>query len=375
MSGVTSEQLAYHNLKMHSLLDRVSAGDEIRVIEDVCGLNAQGALNYNLSLWARVEGLSNQFIRDALRDKTLLRSWFMRNTVHIMTTRQAFVARPALRESLVEEWNRWTVKTGSKESPDAWMIHYDEVLAALAESPLSMSVLLDRYSPVSDNPRRILSRTVRDMSLKGLICNAESKGPWYHDTEQTYADLKRWVPSMTETEKSQAQKILMTGYLLVYGPATVQDYAYWTGMKISAAREVLKGMEPGLTVVEASGQKGKLYVLRDTLPDLDNIEAIPLVRLLPKFDALIMGHKDKTRFMDEAARKRVFLPAAEVAATVLVDGRVEGVWVMKKDEDVWSLTVELFKELDEEHIDMLDNEIKRMKEFTGFEIREKVSTV
>jgi hypothetical protein len=375
MSGVTSEQLAYHNLKMHSLLDRVSAGDEIRVIEDVCGLNAQGALNYNLSLWARVEGLSNQFIRDALRDKTLLRSWFMRNTVHIMTTRQAFVARPALRESLVEEWNRWTVKTGSKESPDAWMIHYDEVLAALAESPLSMSVLLDRYSPVSDNPRRILSRTVREMSLKGLICNAESKGPWYHDTEQTYADLKRWVPSMTETEKSQAQKILMTGYLLVYGPATVQDYAYWTGMKISAAREVLKGMEPGLTVVEASGQKGKLYVLRDALPDLDKIEAIPLVRLLPKFDALIMGHKDKTRFMDEAARKRVFLPAAEVAATVLVDGRVEGVWVMKKDGDAWSLAVELFKELDEEHIDMLDNEIKRMKEFTGFEIREKVSTV
>jgi hypothetical protein len=48
---------------------------------------------------------------------------------------------------------------------------------------------------------------------------------------------------------------------------------------------------------------------------------------------------------------------------------------MKKDGDAWSLAVELFKELDEEHIDMLDNEIKRMKEFTGFEIREKVSTV
>ncbi|TSA50671.1 hypothetical protein D4R47_01900, partial [archaeon] len=70
MYKVTLEQLAYHNLERHSLIDRAPAVDAIRVIEDICGLNAQGALNYNLSLWARVEGLGNQFIRDALRDKT-----------------------------------------------------------------------------------------------------------------------------------------------------------------------------------------------------------------------------------------------------------------------------------------------------------------
>ena len=111
------------------------------------------------------------------------------------------------------------------------------------------------------------------------------------------------------------------------------------------------------------------------LPEFERLEVVPLVRLLPKFDALIMGHKDKTRFMDEAARKRVFLPAAEVSATVLVDGRVEGVWVIKKDGDAWKLTVELFKELDEEHRDMLGDETQSMKEFTGFEIREEVSDV
>ncbi len=375
MYEVTLERLAYHNLERHSLIDRAPAADAIRVVEDMCGLNAQGALNYNLSLWARVEGLDNRFIRDSIRDKTLLRSWFMRNTVHIMTTRQAFVARPALRESLVEEWNRWTVKTGSKMSPDSWMIHYDEVLAALADRPLSMGELLGRYSPAYEQPRRVLSRVVREMSLKGLVCNAESSGPWYHDSEQTYADVKRWVPGMTETEKNRARRSLMTDYLRAYGPATVQDYAYWTGMKVSAAREALRRIEPELAAVEASGQKGRLYVPRESLRDLDHVEATPLVRMLPKFDALIMGHRDKTRFMDEATRRRVFLPTAEVAATVLVDGRVEGVWVMKKDGDAWNLSVELFKRLDEEHMDLLGGEAQSMKEFTCFEIREEVSTV
>jgi hypothetical protein len=299
----------------------------------------------------------------------------MRNTVHIMATRQAFVARPALRESLVQEWDRWTVKTGSKESPDSWMVHYDQVLAALADGPMSMNELLERHSAASDNQRRILSRTVREMSLRGLVCNAEPRGPWYHDAEQTYADVKRWVPGMTEAEKNWAQVSLMTKYLRSYGPATVQDYAYWTGMKVSAAREVLRGIEPELAVVEASGQKGKLYVPREAIQDLNHVEATPLVRLLPKFDALVMGHRDKTRFMDETARKRVFLPTAEVSATVLVDSRVEGVWGMKKDGDAWSLGVELFKELDEEHRDLLGSEIQSMKEFTGFEMKEEVSTV
>ena len=141
MYEATLEQLAYHNLERHSLIDRAPAVDAIRVIEEICGLNAQGALNYNLSLWSRVEGLDNQFIRDSMRNKTLLRSWFMRNTVHIMTTRQAFIVRPALRESLVQEWDRWTVKTGSKLSPDSWMVHYDQVLAALADGPLAMNEL------------------------------------------------------------------------------------------------------------------------------------------------------------------------------------------------------------------------------------------
>lgn len=113
----------------------------------------------------------------------------MRNTVHIMTTAQAFVARPALRDGLLQEWNRWMVKTGSKESLDSWNVHYKQVLAALEEGPLSLREILDKYSPASENPRRILSRVVREMSLNGLVCNGEARGPWYHDAEQTYADV------------------------------------------------------------------------------------------------------------------------------------------------------------------------------------------
>lgn len=180
---------------------------------------------------------------------------------------------------------------------------------------------------------------------------------------------------MNEGEELGAQETLMMSYMRGYGPARVQDYAYWSGVKVSAARKVLKRIEPELAIVEAAGQKGRLYLPADTLPNLEQAEPVPLVRLLPRFDALVMGHLEKARFMDESTRKRVFLPAAEVSATVLVDGRVEGVWTLKKDGDAWNLDLELFKEVDEEHMDLLYREIKGMKEFTGFEVREEVSRV
>jgi hypothetical protein len=76
--------------------------------------------------------------------------------------------------------------------------------------------------------------------------------------------------------------------------------------------------------------------------------------------------------MDEATRKRIFLPVGEVSATVLVDGRVEGVWKITKEKSNWTLMVELFKKLDEEHMDLIKVEIQNIKDFTGFEVKENI---
>jgi len=51
----------------------------LKVIDDVLGLNAQGALNYQLSLCARVRDLSPTFIRESLDRRAFVRTWMMRN--------------------------------------------------------------------------------------------------------------------------------------------------------------------------------------------------------------------------------------------------------------------------------------------------------
>ena len=366
------DKITYFTLGRHHLLDRASRGRELEVIEDILGLNAQGALNYNLSLWNRVEGLDREYINSVILDRRLLRSWFMRNTVHIMPLGLAHIARAALSDSLVSEWNRWTVKTGSKENPGSWERYYGGVLDALKSGPLSMSEILDRVEMGKDE-KRLLHRVVREMSLKGLVCNAAPRGPWYHDAKHTYADTSRWAPCVERHDLGEAKKTLLLRYLHGYGPASAQDFAYWTGIKATDAKQVLHETQPLIAEVSAAGQRGKLYTLKEDLPELEAAEPEPSLRLLPKFDALIMGHRDKTRLMDGETRGHVFLPKAEVTATVLLDGRVEGVWSIKRSGSTWDLNIQLFKRLDSESEELLQAELEAIRAFTGFSIEASIA--
>jgi len=369
---VPLDKITYFTLGRHHLLDRAPKGKELETIEDILGLNAQGALNYNLSLWNRVESLDRELINAATLDRRLIRSWFMRNTVHIMPLRLAHIARAALRDSLVSEWDRWTVKTGSKESPVSWEKYYGGVLEALKDGSLSMSEILDNIEMGKDE-KRLLHRVVREMSLKGLVYNAAPRGKWYHDAEHTYADAQRWAPCTERHDAVEAREELLLRYLRGYGPASAQDFAYWTGMKVADAKHAFQGVRQAMAEVHAEGHKGELYALKDDLPELETAEPEPSLRLLPKFDALIMGHRDKTRIMGEEARRRVFLPKAEVSATVLLNGMVDGVWSIKRSGDVWRLDLSLFEGLNREAEEMLHSELESLKIFTGFEIEADVS--
>ena len=140
-------------------------------------------------------------------------------------------------------------------------------------------------------------------------------------------------------------------------------------MRARDANPVFESIAESLSEVAVVGQRGRLLILEeDASALLDSAEGEVPARLLPQFDALIMGHKDKTRFIDPEARSRIFLPRADVAATMLVDGRVQGVWTLKKGRRAWRLELSPFSKLPRERVEEVEAEVDRMQRFTGFEI-------
>jgi len=50
------------------------------------------------------------------------------------------------------------------------------------------------------------------------------------------------------------------------------------------------------------------------------------VNLLPNFDPFLLGHRDKSLYLDEEDYKKVYRKAGWISAVMLVGGRVAGTW-------------------------------------------------
>ncbi|RLI10120.1 hypothetical protein DRO42_02370, partial [Candidatus Bathyarchaeota archaeon] len=80
---------ALFTLSRHHLLERAPRDQALDVVDDILGLNAQGALNVQLSLWNRVSDLDTAFIPRALHvERSLVKTWVMRNTVHVIPAKE-----------------------------------------------------------------------------------------------------------------------------------------------------------------------------------------------------------------------------------------------------------------------------------------------
>src|SRR5207249_11798497 len=93
----------------------------------------------------------------------------------------------------------------------------------------------------------------------------------------------------------------------------------------SDSREIWARLEPELAPIDVGGRIGS--VLREDLPALRRAKFEgPVVRLLPSFDAFLLGVKDKSRLVDPGHYKRVYRPPGWLSPVVLLVGRGGGGW-------------------------------------------------
>jgi hypothetical protein len=352
----TLGRVARFTLARHFLTKQAERRALVQVVGQICGLNAQSARGQYLSLWSRIKRFSRGDLTKALySDRSVIRAWLMRGTVHAVPAQDFAIYQKAVGRVLVVEWDELVLK----HDPDLHRMKpklYPAVMEALGPESLTKQELIGRLPRLlkGQTPKtkmRLVGRALRGLTFQGRVCHAEPTGPWYHFKDNRYAALSSWQPDidLDGIGEASARKELLRRYLRAYGPASVQDFAYWSGLKAGETRKVFEALRRELTEVSIRGQKGSYWLLSDDLDAIRGAQArrIPTVRFLPEFDPLIMGHKVKDRILDPGQRKKVFLRLADVAPTMLVAGRVAGTWNFRFTDR--SLTQTLFHAVPDLH--------------------------
>lgn len=363
--GLTPGQVAAFRLRRHHLAERAPAEALVAVVRDVCGVQAQLGPAARMALWARVQGIHPEDVDRALwEERTLVKTWCMRGTVHLVAAADLPVYVAGLGRSWATAEMRWLARYGLTRD------QVEEMIAAMMEcldrGPLSrrelagcVNALLGPWA--GEWIERGWGGAVKQASLRGLVCFGPDRGQ-----EITFVRRDRWLPGNPEPGVGagvgvgveagggagvavgvgigDAGPTVLRWYLRSYGPATWQDFAAWAGITVREAVSLAGGL--GNEVVEVSVEGRRSYLLRE---DLAAVRAAGLhdqaVRLLPSFDPYLLGHHNKGHLVSNAHYKRVFRKAGWLSPVVLVDGRAAGVWSHQHSGRTLRVTVEPFGDL------------------------------
>jgi Winged helix DNA-binding domain len=216
------------------------------------------------------------------------------------------------------------------------------------EAPRTFTELRALLSePEPDRDPSALAYLVR-MQLP--LVQVPPEGAWGTGGSPVHALAESWLGAPLVVPE-ESLRVLVLRYLAAFGPATVRDIQAWSGLV--RLKDQIQELKPELRSLRDENGNELLDLPDAPLPPAD---APAPVRFVPDYDNLVLSHVDRTRVISEEHRKKVFLSAARVRATLLVDGFVGGTWKVEKTRKTARLVIEPFESLLKKERDALIEE-------------------
>jgi hypothetical protein len=281
------------------------------------------AQDYAGALWAlglRTREAKVEDVEQAIADKSVVRTWFMRGTLHFVPGEDLRwllqLMAPRMRRLLDSalHYNKLKLDEATFERSNAAIVNALQGGKQLTRDELVEA--LTRAGIVSEGLLR--SFLIQRAQVDSLICYALPRGK-----QATFALIDEWVPPVPLLERDEALATFARRYFTGHGPATLQDFVFWSGLTTSEARIGLEMIQSELLQETINGQ-----VYWFAASPAPAAEPEPRAHLLPNYDEYMVGYTDRGAIFDEAHANKLHAHARGgiLTNTIVVDGQVCGTW-------------------------------------------------
>lgn len=292
------------------------------------GVQAQDYPGAKWAVGGRLKDITDADIDYTLTEKKIVRTWAMRGTLHFVTASDIrwllallaprIIAKNARRYRELELDEETLTRSNNvlkNALQDGSHLTRRELLAILQENGISTEGQRAPY---------MLQRA----SLDGLICQGgiqSSNNPIFISMDQ--------LPKIKTLKHDKALTELARRYFTSHGPATLQDFTWWSGLLSKDAKTGLEAVKSSLTS-QIIGGKTYWYS-----PSKQAVQySSPTVHLLSSFDEYIVGYKDRSASLDKVHSKKTSIENI-MYPTIAIDGQIVGTWKrrFKKNEVIIEL--------------------------------------
>jgi hypothetical protein len=279
-----------------------------QVVSWLCAMQAQ---DFSAAKWAvasRAPGCQDGDVEQAFNDGLILRTHVLRPTWHFVTPQDIrwLLALSAPRIHAANDYYYRQADLDTKTFAKAGSVIHRALEGGKHLTRAELSECLNRENIPADGLK--LAYLMMHAELEGVTCSGPRRAKHF-----TYALLDERAPKGKTWGREEALAELATRYFSSHGPATVRDFAWWSGMTIKDAQRAAESAN-GLEFSSIGG------VVHWTAKDID---AAPLKGvcglLLPNYDEYLI----ERRSLMPAAR-RISSPAA--MAPSRITSRLTAAW-------------------------------------------------
>jgi hypothetical protein len=263
----------------------------------VSALGAIQGQDYLGTLWAiglRLAMATQADVEAAIAKRTIVRSWSLRGTLHFMAAADVHWLLELLGPRII---------AGAASRHEGYGL--DKAVFRRIRS-VFIQALQGEQQLTRDEMYTLLARariTVKDqyryhilwqMALERVICFGARRGK-----QPTYTLLDEWAPRVRELDHEAALAELTCRYFKSHGPATLQDFVWWSGLKISDAKAGLAMVSSRLQALTVNDE---VYWMN---PEASHSgKKAPIIHLLPGFDEYLLGYRDHGRRFTRIGRQK-----------------------------------------------------------------------
>ena len=312
------------------------------VADSVVALHSTDPASVFLSVHAR-SGLDVPAIEaDLYERRSVVRMLGMRRTMFVVATELAPVVQSACTDAIAvnlrRQYTKFLVEAGIGDG--AWLADVEEetlraLLARGSATGSQLSTDVPRLrTAVSMNEGKAYAGTqnittwvLLTLAAEGRIMRGRPRGSWI-SSQYHWSPTATWLTGdLDHPPREAAQAELVRRWLAAFGPGTVADLRWWTGLTGAAVKHALTK----LGAVEVELDEGSGVVLPGDEGPVRSPG--PWVALLPALDPTAMGWSQRSWYVG-GHTAALFDRSGNIGPTVWSDGRIVGGWVQRADGEI-----------------------------------------
>ena len=161
-----------------------------------------------------------------------------------------------------------------------------------------------------------LSYHLRLAEYDGLLCSGD-----LHPTKRTLALVSEKIGSPVRMDRDEALSVLARKYFRSHGPATLEDFVWWSGLNKNDCRQGIALLGDEIVSINIDGQEYYVHADARTRGVRSG-----RVLLLPPFDEYLIGYKSRHVVLHPDHSHKAHNNSGIFYPVVALDGEIVGNW-------------------------------------------------